>query len=70
MFAGPEISPPLLLLVDESTHAADASRSEVYNRALTETGTFTTAAGATGNWRLEVRLENVTGTLNFRVQKP
>jgi hypothetical protein len=29
-----------------------------------------TAAGATGNWRIEVRLENVTGTLNFRVQKP
>jgi len=48
----------------------DASGTEVYNRALTETGTFMTAAGATGNWRIEVRLENVTGTLNFRVQKP
>jgi hypothetical protein len=48
----------------------DASGAEVYNRALTETGTFTSAAGATGNWRIEVRLENVTGTLNFRVQKP
>jgi hypothetical protein len=48
----------------------DASGTEVYNRALTETGTFATAAGATGNWRIEVRLENVTGTINFRVQKP
>jgi hypothetical protein len=48
----------------------DASGAEVYNRALTETGTFTSAAGATGNWRIEVRLENVTWTLNFRVQKP
>lgn len=48
----------------------DASGAEVYARALTDTGTFTTTAGSSGNWRIEVRLENVTGTLNFRVQKP
>lgn len=48
----------------------DASGTERYTRALTETGTFTSASGTTGNWRIEVRLENVTGTLNFRVQKP
>ena len=43
---------------------------EVYNRDLSTTGTFATATGAAGNWRIDVRLDNVTGTLNFRVQKP
>ena len=43
---------------------------DVYTRDLSTTGTFTTSPGAAGNWRIEVRLENVTGTLNFRVQKP
>ena len=47
----------------------DASGTELYTRSLTETGTFTSASGASGNWRIEVRLENVSGTLNFRVQK-
>ena len=43
---------------------------DVYSRDLSTTGTFTTSPGGSGNWRIEVRLENVTGTLNFRVQKP
>ena len=46
------------------------SGEQVYNRDLATTGTFTTGNGAPGNWQLEVRLVNVTGTLNFRVQKP
>ena len=46
------------------------SGAEVYSRDLSSTGTFTTSTGAPGNWRIEVRLSNVTGTLNFRVQKP
>lgn len=46
------------------------SGAQVYNRNLSETGTFTTDTGASGNWQIEVRLVNVTGTLNFRVQKP
>ena len=48
----------------------DASGTELYTRSLTETGTFASASSAPGNWRIEVRLENVTGTLNVRVQKP
>jgi hypothetical protein len=28
------------------------------------------ATGAAGNWTIEVRLTDVSGTLNFRVQKP
>ena len=47
-----------------------ASGAEVYSRSLATTGTFTTATGPSGSWRIEVRLDNVTGTLNFRVQKP
>ena len=44
--------------------------AQAYSRSLSETGTFTTGTGAPGNWQIEVRLVNVTGTLNFRVQKP
>ena len=43
---------------------------QAYSRDLSQTGTFTTDTGAAGNWQIEVRLLNVTGTLNFRVQKP
>jgi len=46
------------------------SGAEVYSRDLSMTGTFATSTGSPGNWRIEVRLDNVTGTLNFRVQKP
>jgi hypothetical protein len=46
------------------------SGQQVYSRDLSVTGTFTTATGSAGNWQIEVRLDNVTGTLNFRVQKP
>lgn len=47
-----------------------ASGAEVYNRDLSTTGTFASATGSPGNWRIELRLEGFTGTLNFRVQKP
>ena len=47
----------------------DGSNMQVYSRDLKNTGTFITSAGATGSWRIEVRLTDVTGTLNFRVQK-
>ena len=47
-----------------------ASGADVYTRDLSTTGTFTTTTGPAGSWRIEVRLDNVTGTLNFRVQKP
>ena len=46
------------------------SGEQVYNRDLSVTGTVTTSTGAPGTWQIEVRLTNVTGTLNFRVQKP
>jgi hypothetical protein len=41
----------------------------VYQRSLTEGGTVTTEAGPTGEWRIDVQPANVSGTINFRVQK-
>jgi len=41
----------------------------VFSKSLSEGGTFTTEAGATGGWRIDVMNTNVTGTINFRVQK-
>jgi hypothetical protein len=48
----------------------DGSGTQVYSRDLAANGTFTSSNGASGNWRIEVRLDDVTGTLNFRAQKP
>lgn len=47
----------------------DGSNAQVYSGDLRNTGTFITSAGATGTWRVEVRLSDVTGTVNFRIQK-
>jgi hypothetical protein len=47
----------------------DAAGTQTFSRSLTSTGTFTSAAGTTGTWQIEVRLSNATGTVNFRVQK-
>jgi hypothetical protein len=48
----------------------DAAGTEVYNRSLRETGSFTTGTGTSGDWRIDVRLTRVDGTVNVRVQKP
>ena len=47
----------------------DSNGTEVYSRDLTEGGSFTTEAGTTGQWSLEVGLVNGSGTLNFRTEK-
>ena len=41
----------------------------VFQRSFTEGGTFTTEAGPTGGWRIEMVPVNVNGTISFRVQK-
>lgn len=48
----------------------DASGTQIYSANLAATGTFRSSSGTPGDWRIEVRLEDVTGTLNFRIQKP
>lgn len=48
----------------------DANGTQVYSGALASSGTVTTSpSGVAGNWTIIVTLTNVSGTLNFRVQK-
>jgi hypothetical protein len=48
----------------------DASGTQVYTRNLADNGTFLTNAGTSGSWTIQVVLTNMSGTINFRVQKP
>ena len=47
----------------------DSAGVSVYSADLINNGSFVSATGATGNWTIQVSLTNVSGTLNFRVQK-
>lgn len=47
----------------------DANGATVYSGALVASGTPSTTAGVAGAWSVHVALVNVSGTLNFRVQK-
>jgi len=47
----------------------DDSLVQVYTKDLKVNGTDTTSAGIIGHWTIRVSLSNVSGTLNFRVQK-
>jgi hypothetical protein len=53
-----------------SVTISDANGAQVYSHDLSANGTFTTATGATGTWVIRVTLSSMSGTLNFRVQKP
>ena len=48
----------------------DPAGGQVYSRDLKDNGTFVTSRGTSGTWTIQVVLSNVSGTLNFRVQKP
>ncbi len=48
----------------------DAGGTVVYTGDLTDTGSFTTSAGAAGTWTIQLVLSGVSGNLNFRVQTP
>ena len=47
----------------------DADGAIVYSRDLAQDGSYTSEAGATGQWQVEIILTKCSGTLNFRVQK-
>jgi hypothetical protein len=47
----------------------DGAGNAVYDADLKNTGTFMSSSGTAGTWRIGVRLRDVTGTLNFRLQK-
>jgi hypothetical protein len=48
----------------------DQTGSQLYISSLANAGTFQTAAGLPGMWRIRVELSGMSGTLNFRVQRP
>lgn len=47
----------------------DADGAEVYSRSLAENGTFSSAAGAPGEWIIRIVYSGASATVNFRVQK-
>lgn len=48
----------------------DAVGTQVYTGDLATGGSFTSSAGTTGDWTITVALTGLSGTLNFRAQKP
>lgn len=46
----------------------DSVGNIVYSGSLKANGTFTSTAGTSGAWSIDVALTKVNGTLNFRVQ--
>jgi hypothetical protein len=47
----------------------DAANTLVYSRDLRQNGTYPTSAGTSGTWKITLTVTDVSGTLNFRVQK-
>lgn len=48
----------------------DADGTQVYSQDLAANGTFQTSAGTAGGWTIRVVLNEFSGTLNFRSEKP
>ena len=48
----------------------DQAGTTVYLANLGDTGTFQSSAGLAGGWTIRVELHGMSGTLNFRGQKP
>lgn len=47
----------------------DDAGQEVYQHDLSQDGSFISASGAVGTWRVRVTMWNASGDLNFRVDK-
>jgi hypothetical protein len=65
--------------VDQSTTVAsgtlalqirDASGTLVYEGSLADNGSFQTEAGVAGSWTVRLLYNEMSGTVNFRAQKP
>ena len=48
----------------------DAAGTQVYSADLTQSGSFTTTAGTSGDWTIRLTLAGCFGDLNFRVETP
>jgi hypothetical protein len=53
-----------------SLFVLDGAGTQVYQHALTDTGTFTTSPGAPGSWSVRVHLEDAKGGFSFHLKKP
>jgi hypothetical protein len=53
-----------------SLFVLDGAGNQVYQHALTDTGTFTTSTGTAGSWSVRVHLEDATGAFSFQLKKP
>jgi hypothetical protein len=53
-----------------SLFVLDGAGNQVYQHALTDTGTFTTSTGTAGSWSVRVHLEDATGGFAFQLKKP
>lgn len=47
----------------------DGNGETVYAKSLKSNGTFLSEAGVPGTWTVDLLLDDVSGTLNFRAQK-
>lgn len=47
----------------------DGSGTQVYSQALDQNGTFVSATGKSGTWRVTVAMASASGDLNFRLDK-
>ena len=47
----------------------DADGTQVYSRSLAEDGTFSSAAGTAGSWRVRVTYSSADARVNFRADK-
>lgn len=61
---------PTALTGTVSLFVQDGAGNQVYQHALTDTGTFTTSSGAPGSWSVRVHLEDAKGGFSFQLKKP
>ncbi|HEX6791368.1 MAG TPA: hypothetical protein VF247_08675 [Candidatus Krumholzibacteria bacterium] len=47
----------------------DGSGTQVYSQTLSQNGTFASATGTSGTWRVRVTMTGTSGDLNFRLDK-
>ena len=64
------VQAPTNLTGDAVLFILDSAGTQVYQRSLAENGTFTTTAGAPGQWTVRLRLTEASGGLSLRLKKP
>lgn len=47
----------------------DANGTEVFQRSLSDNGTYSTTPGQTGDWTIRVEYDGFSGTVNFRAER-